>query len=202
MIADLKADSARWDAERRQTASRGQPLNGISSRDPNGLARQSNTPIAEYRSSTTHQSRQYYGPTEATATAPQAADVTYQQGVYESPQYQSTTGYASQPQTYASTPQSYAPQDGPYISGAHYETRAERPSERASTQQQTIPRTQNVQYPSTTSYQQTDTRYYPPAGTVPSPVSAAQGYSTQQPPDPYYGRGAYNHLAFLSFSSS
>ncbi|KAI0174098.1 hypothetical protein BJ166DRAFT_586930 [Pestalotiopsis sp. NC0098] len=47
MIEDLKADSARWDQERRQQTSRG----------PVGV---------QYRNSDTHQSRQYYGPTEAT----------------------------------------------------------------------------------------------------------------------------------------
>jgi hypothetical protein len=51
MIADLKADSARWEAERRQTAGsgRGQPSN------------------IQYRESATHQSRAYYGPTELTS---------------------------------------------------------------------------------------------------------------------------------------
>jgi len=48
MIADLKADSERWEAERRGTAT-------------------SNTPIVDYRSSTTHQSRLHYGPTTEAA---------------------------------------------------------------------------------------------------------------------------------------
>lgn len=47
MVADLKADSERWDAERRLTRS---------------------TEPVEYRASTTHQSRQYYGPTETSTT--------------------------------------------------------------------------------------------------------------------------------------
>ncbi|KAH6656523.1 hypothetical protein BKA67DRAFT_158552 [Truncatella angustata] len=49
MIEDLKADSARWDQERRQQTSRG----------PVGV---------QYRNSDTHQSRQYYGPTEGAAS--------------------------------------------------------------------------------------------------------------------------------------
>jgi hypothetical protein len=48
MIVDLKADSERWAAEQRATAARG-------------------APVGDYRSSKTHQARQYYGPTtEAT----------------------------------------------------------------------------------------------------------------------------------------
>ena len=69
MIADLKADSERWEAERRATQSRGQPSNGISFRDSDGIVGKSNTPIVEYRASTTHQSRQYYGPTSEAASA-------------------------------------------------------------------------------------------------------------------------------------
>ena len=65
MIADLKADSERWEAERRVTAQRGQPSNGTLLRDSNGIVRKSNTPVVDYRASTTHQSRQYYGPTKS-----------------------------------------------------------------------------------------------------------------------------------------
>ncbi|KAJ9160857.1 hypothetical protein NKR19_g2882 [Coniochaeta hoffmannii] len=54
MIQDLKADSARWDAERR-AASRGQPgAAGAPSRGNDG-----------YRNSETHYQRQHYGPTSA-----------------------------------------------------------------------------------------------------------------------------------------
>ncbi|KAI1489996.1 hypothetical protein F5X96DRAFT_670116 [Biscogniauxia mediterranea] len=68
MIEDLKADSARWDQERRQqSASRSNTAGGtIASRDSNGVySRSSNSPTVQYRNSDTHQSRQYYGPTEA-----------------------------------------------------------------------------------------------------------------------------------------
>ncbi|KAK9424120.1 putative Transcription factor RfeG [Seiridium unicorne] len=66
MIEDLKADSARWDQERRQQTSRGGGT--LASRDSPGVfIQKSNSPIVQYRNSDTHQSRQYYGPTEATA---------------------------------------------------------------------------------------------------------------------------------------
>jgi hypothetical protein len=202
MIADLKADSERWEQERRQTASRGQPQNGISSRDSNGLVRQSNTPVVEYRSSTTHQSRQYYGPTETAppdqghpAAGGYQTPAASQQGVYDNPQYQSNPPYAGQPQGYGSTPQTYLSQDGYYVAGANLEP--EQPRDRVASQQGAIPRTNTVPYSSTPTYQQPDTRYnnYPPAGAGPSPVSSALGYS-QQPTDPFYGRGAYNHSTF------
>lgn len=74
MIQDLKADSARWDAERR-AASRGQPgaAGGtLLSSQPNAkFVRSSNSPTAPsrgndgYRNSETHHQRQYYGPTSA-----------------------------------------------------------------------------------------------------------------------------------------
>jgi len=74
MIQDLKADSARWDAERR-AASRGQPgaAGGtMLSSQPNAkFVRSSNSPTAPsrgndgYRNSETHYQRQHYGPTSA-----------------------------------------------------------------------------------------------------------------------------------------
>lgn len=84
MIADLKADSERWEAERRATASRGQPSDGIPFRDSDGVVRKSNTPILKYRDSTTHQSRQYYGPTPEAASA---APLGYQQRIPQAPAY-------------------------------------------------------------------------------------------------------------------
>lgn len=74
MIQDLKADSSRWDAERR-AASRGQPgaAGGtlLSSQPNSNFMRSSNSPTAlsrgnaGYTSSETHHQRQYYGPTSA-----------------------------------------------------------------------------------------------------------------------------------------
>jgi hypothetical protein len=196
MIADLKADSERWDAERRQTASRGQPSNGIPLRDSNGIVRKSNTPVVEYRASTTHQSRQYYGPTEAAPGAtvgyPSSATAGGQQGVYDSgSQYQQA--YNPPVQAYAPT-QGYASQDNYYVAGAEMQVDP-RSSARGQPIQQAgaVPRTNTVQYASSTpTYQtQADGRntYY----SSQTPVSSAQPYPSQQPADPFYGRGAYNH---------
>jgi hypothetical protein len=193
MIADLKADSERWEAERRQTASRGQPSNGISLRDSDGIVRKSNTPIVEYRASTTHQSRQYYGPTEAApgtaAGYPPPATAGGQQGVYDNgSQYQQS--YA-QPGGYA--PPGYATQDNYYVAGAELSVDPRSSAVRQPIQQTgAVPRTGNVQYTSTPTYAtQPETRktYYPSQVMV----SSAQGYPSQQPSDPFYGRGAYNH---------
>jgi hypothetical protein len=75
MIQDLKADSARWDAERR-AASRSRPGVGGGTKLSShpftaSLVRRSNSPTASiprgdvdgYRSSEIHQQRQHYGPT-------------------------------------------------------------------------------------------------------------------------------------------
>jgi hypothetical protein len=66
MIEDLKADSARWDSERRSQTSRNTPGGIHGSRDgPNyPAAPSSNSPAVQYRYSETHQSRQQYGPTD------------------------------------------------------------------------------------------------------------------------------------------
>jgi hypothetical protein len=186
MIADLKADSERWEAERRQ---RGQPSNGISSRDSNGQVRSSNTPIVEYRSSDTHYMRQHHGPSsEAVPATTQgySASGTYagagpsvQQGPYE-PTYQQ---YAQQPAVYAD-PGYNAPNEY-YVSGANLSV--DRSGQPVVPQTGQVPRTGQVQYQN---YPPADTRGYAYQGqTAPSPVYA-QG-SAQQP-DPFYGRGAYN----------
>ncbi|KAI0169797.1 hypothetical protein GGR52DRAFT_484319 [Hypoxylon sp. FL1284] len=66
MIEDLKADSSRWDQERRQQSASRNNAAGGTMRDSNGVyVRLSNSPIVQYRNSDTHQSRQYYGPTES-----------------------------------------------------------------------------------------------------------------------------------------
>lgn len=210
MIADLRADSERWDAERRQqqNASRGASVNGISARDSDGVVRKSNTPIVEYRTSTTHQSRQYYGPTEATPAAGYAQPSSGAQ-VYDSgPQYQSA-GYGQPSATYAtpstgyapaagytapagySQPSGYAPQvqDNYYVAGASLEVDRDRrkaPPVSGGTQ----PRT--VAYSSAApNYQQGDSRaaYYAQPG--PAVSSAQYTAGQQQPADPFYGRGAY-----------
>jgi hypothetical protein len=200
MIADLKADSERWEQERRATASRGQPSNGISFRGSDGIVRKSNTPIVEYRASTTHQSRQYYGPTEAATGAPTGyppATSTGTQQVYDS---SAQTGYPQQsypqPATgYVQQPQGYAVQDNNYYVGGHMavddRSRAGVPATQSS-----IPRS-NVQYPAANSAYpaQQDSRiaYYSSAQQPGVAVSSTTAQYPTQPGDPYYGRGAYNY---------
>lgn len=66
MIEDLKADSARWDSERRSQTSRNAPGGIQGSRDGSNYtgAPSSNSHAVQYRYSETHQSRQNHGPTE------------------------------------------------------------------------------------------------------------------------------------------
>ena len=202
MIADLKADSERWEAERRATASRGQPSNGISFRDSDGIVRKSNTPIVEYRASTTHQSRQYYGPTSETA---QPAPLGYQQPsststgqVYDSSAqggYPQQSSYA-QPSSGYQQAQGYPVQDSSsyYVAGGDMAVDTRGSAARVPvTTQSPIPRS-NVQYASSSSAypQQQDSRTMYYSSQQPGVAVSSAQYSAQ-PADPYYGRGAYNH---------
>lgn len=68
MIEDLKADSARWENERRAQNSRHSSGGSFAPREMGGghpARAASNSPIVSYHQSETHQSRQHYGPTEA-----------------------------------------------------------------------------------------------------------------------------------------
>jgi hypothetical protein len=203
MIADLKADSERWEAERRATQSRGQPSNGISFRDSDGIVGKSNTPIVEYRASTTHQSRQYYGPTSETA---QPATLGYQQPsstptgqVYDSAQggYPQQSSYAQPPSAYQQS-QGYAVQDSSnYYAGADFgiDPRSSGVDPRSSgarvpvTTQSSIPRS-NVQYaPSSSTYpQQQDSRTMYSSYQQPGVAVSSAQYSQSQ--DPYYSNRA------------
>lgn len=198
MIADLKADSDRWEAERRATATRGHPSsNGISTRDANGN-RNSDAPIVGYRDSTTHQSRQYYGPTEQVPgpnPGYSGSSMSGTQGVYDSGhQYQQQPYGQPAPMGYAQP--SYGAQDNYYVAGA--DLVADQPRSRVPIVQSGINVPRSNQYSSNpNSYQQPpDPRsgYYSsqqnPAVTQPM----QQGYPLQ-PSDPYYGRGqgAYHH---------
>lgn len=185
MIADLKADSARWDTERRQTASRGQSSGGEYSRDTSDI-RISNTPVVEYRSSTTHQSRQYYGPTDASSAgyATPQAQVQSQPSTYGGDRY-------SQPSVGSYSAQGYPPDSNYYVQGADLRpARGEVPP-----QVQIPPRTVYAQpgyvQAAPTYADSRSTAYYQP-----SPGSVApqqQQYPTQQQPsDPFYGRGSYD----------
>lgn len=230
MIADLKADSERWEQERRLTASRGQASNGISSRDSDGLVRNSNTPIVEYRSSQIHQARQYFGPTEnnppATAVY-QNATPSVGQGVYDSgPQYQSgpsytqpssaypSTGYAQEPYYVAggdlraterstglppTQGQGYIPRTGPQYASS---TPTYQPADNRYYSSQPLPQVSSAQYPpSSTQYPNSSTQYptsssaqYASSSTQYAPSS--NQYTTQNPQDPFNGRGAYTHPHF------
>ncbi|KOS22330.1 hypothetical protein ESCO_001591 [Escovopsis weberi] len=91
MIEDLKADSARWDRERRaQTA-----------RSSSGV---------QYRYSETHQSRQHHGPTDP----PYRDDPYARDSPYDQPRYPGTgaPGYTGAAGTYQPPPQGYAPPSG------------------------------------------------------------------------------------------
>jgi hypothetical protein len=185
MIADLKADSERWEQERRATQSRGQPSN------------------VEYRASTTHQSRQYYGPTSETA---QPAPLGYQQPsstststgqVYDSSAqggYPQQSSYAQPPSAYQQSQGYAAVQDSSnyYMAGADMAIDRSSAGRVPVTTQSPIPRS-NVQYATSSSTypQQQDSRnMYSPYQQPGVAVSSAQ-YS--QPQDAYYpSRGAYD----------
>jgi hypothetical protein len=64
MIEDLKADSARWENERRAQNSRHSSGGSFAPREKGGHPARaaSNSPIVSYHQSETHQSRQHYGP--------------------------------------------------------------------------------------------------------------------------------------------
>lgn len=204
MIADLKADSERWDKERRQTASgtRG-PSNGIPVRDSDDFVR-SNRPPVGYRESTTHQSRQYYGPSEPMSGPPQggyvpatAGPVIYNDGSPYPPQQQplQQQNYSQQPSASGYQQPGY-PAGQDYYAGANYSAAEPSPARVPVSQAGVnVPRTSanNVSYAVTPTYQQPDNRgpYYSNQTQV--PVSSGPAYPSQQPQDPYYGRGAYYH---------
>jgi hypothetical protein len=120
MIEDLKADSARWDQERRQQTARS-PVGGtIASRDSAGpFIQKSNSLIVQYRNSDTHQSRQYYGPTEgATGNYPPDNRDAYD----ATPRYPGTgtAGYTGASGTYPAQP--YGGNQGGYPGQPGYTT--------------------------------------------------------------------------------
>lgn len=144
MIEDLKADSARWEQERRQQSARSSSGGTTAKRDANGAyIGGSNSPAVQYRNSDTHQSRQYYGPTEGS----------YPDGVRDpfdpTPRYPGTgTGaYTGAAGSYA--PQPYGNQGG-YIPQQGY----------AATQQQFAPPVGDVSY--------SQSAAMPPSGFAPS----------------------------------
>ncbi|KAH7176667.1 hypothetical protein EDB81DRAFT_751997 [Dactylonectria macrodidyma] len=109
MIEDLKADSARWDSERRAQTSRNTTGGIHASRNALGVPARhsSNSPVVQYRYSETHQSRQHHGPTEASYQQdPYARESGFDGPRYPgtgAPGYTGAAGAAYQQQAYAST---------------------------------------------------------------------------------------------------
>lgn len=107
MIDDLRADSARWENERRAQTSRNTSGGINASNDMVGLLARhsSNSPlIAQYRLSETHQSRQHHGPSETLySTDPYGRDAS----AYEQPRYPGTgaAGYTGASNSFGSQPQ-------------------------------------------------------------------------------------------------
>ncbi|KAK8103167.1 hypothetical protein PG984_016313 [Apiospora sp. TS-2023a] len=112
MIEDLKADSARWDQERRQQTARN-PVGGTIA-SAGVFVQKSNSPVVQYRNSDTHQSRQYYGPTDGANQYSDASRDNYDAGA---PRYPGTgsagyNGASSNSGYQGSSP--YAGQSGGY----------------------------------------------------------------------------------------
>jgi hypothetical protein len=214
MIADLKADSSRWDDERRATSSRGQPANGI--RDSSGNFRKSNTPVVGYRDSTTHQSRQYYGPTEAAAATPtggyppsSAAGGSQQQEVY--PQgYGGGQNYGQPNPGYGAPGPGYGgPDNYSYVAGADYGVNQQAPNDpslrgarNAPLPSGQIPRGApgySAQPP--TAYPEArgnSSGYYAP----PNSQGPASSPYPAHPGEPYYGRQSTYNIKCISLDSS
>ncbi|KAI1420724.1 hypothetical protein F5Y12DRAFT_93754 [Xylaria sp. FL1777] len=111
MIQDLKADSARWDQERRQQSANRSNAGGGTIASNGLFIRSSNTPPVQYRNSDIHQLRQHYGPTE-TSYPGNAGNDPFDNG----PRYPGSgasgyTGAASSYSQYAASPGGY-PQQG------------------------------------------------------------------------------------------
>lgn len=161
MIEDLKADSARWDSERRAQTSRNTPGGIHTSRDATGVPARpsSNSPAVQYRYSETHQSRQHHGPTEP----PYQQDPYHPRESYDGPRYPGTgaPGYTGATPGFQQPPQQGYGSSNTGGYGGSY---------------------QQPQHPS-----QTDPRYAPPAqaGSMVRPG----GYQPEQDA-PYIGTGA------------
>ncbi|KFA75384.1 hypothetical protein S40288_02016 [Stachybotrys chartarum IBT 40288] len=125
MIEDLKADSARWDSERRAQTSRNTSGGINTSRDAKGVPARhtSNSPVVQYRYSETHQSRQHHGPTDNAYPDPYARDPGYEGPRYPgsgAPGYTGAIGsYPSAAQQQQQQQQQQQPGYGP-SSGAGY----------------------------------------------------------------------------------
>jgi hypothetical protein len=190
MIADLKKDSQRWEAERRASASRGQPSGGTYSprETSNMLFRKSDLAPVEYQSSMTHQSRQRYGPSSDPTPDPQAGYGAPASQV-QLPQYDQgpvpyQSGYPAPAlgQSYTTQQVGYVPPDNnPYYVGGHMQVQP----------QAAQPRTYAQPSQGYQENGRSNNAYYAQPGTQPSP--GPQYPVQQQNSDPYYGRGAFTH---------
>ena len=219
MIEDLKADSARWDSERRAQTSRNTSGGTIASRNVGVPPRHSsNSPVVQYRYSETHQSRQHHGPTEG----PYSTDPYARDSGFDGPRYPGTgaPGYTGAAGSYS---QSY----GGSSSGFAGYTQAQQSPPPADSRFSSTPAAavMNAPYQAGQSpYVDVGTNQRPRgydafanqaaaaaaaqqqayATSAPSqpgyPATAAYQYSGQAPPagyamqpqDPFYGRGAYS----------
>ncbi|QPC58777.1 hypothetical protein HYE67_001008 [Fusarium culmorum] len=222
MIEDLKADSARWDSERRAQTSRNTSGGTIASRNVGVPPRHSsNSPVVQYRYSETHQSRQHHGPTEGPyATDPYARDsgfdggprypgtgapgYTGAAGSYSQSYGGSSSGFAG----YAQAQQSPPPADARFSStpaaavmNTPY-TAGQSPYVDVGTNQR--PRGYDAYANQAAAAAAAAAQQQAYATSAPSqpgyPATAAYQYSGQAPPtgytmqpqDPFYGRGAYS----------
>ncbi|EDN02805.1 predicted protein [Histoplasma mississippiense (nom. inval.)] len=115
MIADLKADSARWEVEIAMRRDQGYPVQGSHHHDPR-ISPDPNRNSAPYDTSATHESRQQSGPTTYPPAAGQPYDA-YPPAAhppYSSSQPPPYPPAYSQPTTYGTIPSTYAPAGGPY----------------------------------------------------------------------------------------
>ncbi|KJZ79345.1 hypothetical protein HIM_01496 [Hirsutella minnesotensis 3608] len=115
MIEDLKADSARWESERRAQTTR-------------------NTSGVQYRHSETHQSRQHHGPTEASFQPdPYARDMSYENRYpgTGAPGFTGASGsYQQQQQPPPPQQQAYASSSGGAYPGGYQQPQQSPPPDR------------------------------------------------------------------------
>lgn len=126
MIEDLKADSARWDNERRAQTSRNTSGGSSAARERTAHAARhaSNSPIVHYHQSETHQSRQHYGPS---SEAPYQPDPYSHDSGYDAKRYPGsgaagytgTSGHVQPPQAQQQQQQQQAPYSGTGTYGAY-----------------------------------------------------------------------------------
>ncbi|KAJ5992452.1 hypothetical protein N7451_008176 [Penicillium sp. IBT 35674x] len=110
MIADLKADSARWEADVSRRADLGYPR-GSYIQDVN-MSHPPNSGAASYATSAVHEVRQQQGPSPTTfSAAPAQTYMEYPQGSYGGSQ---NVSYNQPPSSYSSTHSPYGSGQAPY----------------------------------------------------------------------------------------